>query len=158
MSPRSPMPPAHFHPYASQLVCVAPRPASAGLDFTRWSLAAPDGGGVLDDDRPWTVVSPAGTLRLGGSLRRAAPPERGYRPLRGAPGGLAPAGRVRRPVAVTLELLPWSSRWSELGLTAGPLRRRDRWGRAEQAYLRGAEATLARLAEMIEAPPARWLA
>src|SRR5207245_8853497 len=77
---------------------------------------------------------------------------------RSSPGGRRPAGRGLRPVPVSLELLPWSSRWSELTLTTGPLRRRDSGARAERAYLLAAHATLERLARAIEGPPAEWLA
>jgi len=150
------MTPARFHPYVSQLVRVAPRPAGVGLDFARLCLSRPRAVDH-DEDRWWTVSSPAGTLRLGGPFRRVVPRPRGYRPLRVAHGTLCPAGRGLRPVAVTLELLPWSSRWSELALTAGPLPWRDHGPRAERAYLCGANAALARLAQVIETPPAEWL-
>jgi hypothetical protein len=97
-------------------------------------------------------------LRLAGPFRRMVPRPRGYRPLRIATGTLQPVGLGLGAVGVTLELLPWSSRCSELALITGPLRRRDAGGRAEQAYLRGAHATLDRLVKAIEAPPAEWLA
>src|SRR5207245_3202045 len=96
--------------------------------------------------------------RLGGPFRRVVPQPRGYRPLRVATGVLHPTGRGLRPVDVTLELLPWSSRWSELALVGGELRRRDCRSRAERAYLQGAHAALDRLVRAIETPPAEWLA
>ena len=151
------MTPTSYHPYVSQLVRVAPRPAGAGLDFARWCLSSP-ATADRDDDRAWCVTTPDGRLRLGGRFQRTVPRPRGYRPLRVATGMLHPAGRGARPVAVTLELLPWSSRWSELGLTAGPLRWADSRAGAERAYLRAANAALARLAQSIEAPPSAWLA
>src|SRR2546428_12725043 len=77
---------------------------------------------------------------------------------RSSAGGRRPGGRGFRPVPVSLELLPWSSRWSELTLTTGPLRRRDSGARAERAYLLAAHATLERLARAIEGPPAEWVA
>ena len=82
----------------------------------------------------------AGTLRLGGPFHRIVPRPRGYRPLRVATGALHPAGRGLRPIEVTLELLPWSSRWSELALIAGRVRRSDCRRRADRAYLQGAHA------------------
>ena len=151
------MTPIRCHPYVSHLVRVAPRPAAVGLDFARSCLSsycAVD----ADDELGWRVYSPAGTLRLGGPFRRVVPTPRGYRPLRVATGALHPAGRGLRPVAVTLELLPWSSRWSELALVTGPLRRTDSGRRSEQAFLLGAHATLDRLVKAIETPPAEWLA
>ena len=119
------MTPHHFHPYVSRIVRVAPHSAGAVLDFARWCLSAPDTAD-RDEDRGWCVTTPAGRLRVGGRFQRAVPRPRGYWPLRVTTGMLHPAGRGARPVAVTLELLPWSSRWSELALTAGPLRWADR--------------------------------
>ncbi|HEY4409898.1 MAG TPA: hypothetical protein VGO87_08440, partial [Acidimicrobiia bacterium] len=150
------MSPSRYHPHVSHLVRVAPRPAGAGLDFARWCLSSPDA--VGDEDCWWEVSDPpAGTMRLGGPFHRAVPRPRGYQPLRMATGIVCPTGRLARPVAVTLELLPWSSRWSELALTGGPLAWWERGPRAEQAYLRAANATVAHLARTIETPPARWL-
>src|SRR5438105_10906224 len=107
--------PIPHHPYVSHLVRVAPRPAGIGLDFARSCLMAQCRADA-DEERLWAVCTPAGTLRLGGPFHRIVPRPRGYRPLRGATGLLHPAGRGLRPIEVTLELLPWSSRWSELAL------------------------------------------
>ena len=145
------------HPYVSHLVRVAPRPAGIGLDFARSCLSW-HGHLEPDDERTWAVSTPAGTLRLGGPFHRIVPRPRGYRPLRVATGALHPAGRGLRPVEVTLELLPWSSRWSELALIAGRVRRSDCRRRADRAYLQGAHAALDRLTRAIETPPAEWLA
>ena len=152
------MPLFHHHPYVSHLVRVAPRPAGVGLDFARSCLSAHCGFVDHEDQSAWAVTTPAGTLRLGGPFRRVVPRSRGYRPLRVAFGAVEPAGWGLRPVDVTLELLPWSSRWSELALIAGPLPVLDRGNRAERAYLRAAHATLGRLVEAIETPRAEWLA
>jgi len=143
------MTPSRHHPTVSHLVLVAAGPAAAGLDFARWCLARPDAG--------WTVPTPAGTLRCEGRVRHAVPPPRAYLPHRTVSGQLYPAGRGLRPIPVTLELLPWSSRWSELLLTTGPLRRLDAGLRTERAYLLAAHAVLKRLARVIEAPPAEWV-
>jgi hypothetical protein len=151
------MTPRHFHPYVSHLVRVAPRHAGVVLDFARSCLSAHDLA-RSDDERTWGVYTPAGTLRLDGPFRRVVPRPRAYRPMRIASGMLRPAGPGLRAVPVTLELLPWSSRWSELALTTGPLARVDGRRRAEQAYLQGAHATLDRLVRAIETPPAEWLA
>jgi hypothetical protein len=149
--------PIPHHPYVSHLVRVAPRPAGIGLDFARSCLMAQSRVDA-DDDRTWAVSTPAGTLRLGGPFHRIVPRPRGYRPLRVATGALHPAGRGLRPVDVTLELLPWSSRWSELALITGRVRRTDCRRRAERAYLQSAHAALDRLIRAIETPPAEWLA
>jgi hypothetical protein len=152
------MPPARVHPYVSHLVRVAPRPAGTSLDFVRSCLSRVVGSGT-GADAVWGVTTPEGTLRLGGRFRRIVPRPRGYQPLRVATGRLIlPAARRFGPVDVTLELLPWSSRWSELALASGPLRRTQAGTRAERAYLAAAHATLDRLARAIESPPAEWLA
>jgi len=149
--------PIPHHPYVSHLVRVAPRPAGIGLDFARSCLMAQCRADA-DEERLWAVCTPAGTLRLGGPFHRIVPRPRGYRPLRVATGALHPAGRGLRPIEVTLELLPWSSRWSELALIAGRVRRSDCRRRADRAYLQGAHAALDRLTRAIETPPAEWLA
>jgi hypothetical protein len=151
------MTPIRCHPNVSQLVRVAPRPAGVGLDFARSCLSAPCRSGT-DAELAWGVRTPAGTVRFGGRFERVVPRPRGYRPLRVATGTLYPVGRGLHPVPVTLELLPWSSRWSELTLTTGPLRWRDSGYRAERAYLLAARAVLGSLAKAIETPPAQWLA
>src|SRR2546421_5843218 len=92
--PRSQMTPVPHHPYVSHLVRVAPRPAGIGLDFARSCLMAQYRVDA-DDERPWAVCTPAGTLRLGGPFHRIVPRPRGYRPLRVATGSLHPAGRGR---------------------------------------------------------------
>jgi hypothetical protein len=143
------------HPYVSHLVRVAPRPAGIGLDFARSCLSC-HWGVDAEDGLTWGVCTPAGTLRFGGPFARVVPRPRGYRPHRVATGTLQPAGRGLGPVDVTLELLPWSSRWSELALVTGPLRRRDSRYRAERAYLLAAHATLDRLVRAVEAPAAEW--
>jgi hypothetical protein len=151
------MTPIRCHPYVSHLVRVAPRPAGIGLDFARSCLSGYCSVGT-EDERIWGVCTPAGTLRFGGPFARVVPRPRGYRPHRVATGTLHPAGRGLGPVAVTLELLPWSRRWSELALVTGPLRRRDSRSRAERAYLLAAHATLDRLVRAVETPRAEWLA
>jgi hypothetical protein len=151
------MTPIRCHPYVSHLVRVAPRPAGIGLDFARSCLSGYCSAGT-EDERVWRVCTPTGTLRFGGPFARVVPRPRGYQPHRIATGTLHPAVRGLRPVGVTLELLPWSSRWSELALVGGPLRRRDSRSRAERAYLRAAHATLDRLVRAVETPPAEWLA
>jgi hypothetical protein len=100
------------------------------------------------------VEGDSGRLLLAGDLARAE--TEGGR-LRAVRGTLRPAGWARHPVAVQLELLPWSRSKSELGLIHAA---RAWWAPSErqrQAYLRAAHDILGVLRRALEGPPPDWL-
>lgn len=120
--------------YASHLVAVPPGAAEIGFD-----LACRAG---------TTVTTATGRLEL--EVLLVDPPRRGYYPSRRLRGTLRPATWTGAAVPVDLELLPWSSRWSELGLM--PLS--HRWPRlvSPARYFRAAHQVLDQLVRAIEEP------
>jgi hypothetical protein len=121
--------------YASRLVDVPPGAAEIGFD-----LACRGGMAV-------TVAS--GRLEITDVLP-VHPPRRGYYPSRRLRGFLRPAGWLQAAVSVDLELLPWSSRWTELGLV--PLVRRWPLTVSTPRYFRAAHDVLDQLVRAIEGP------
>jgi hypothetical protein len=120
--------------YTSRIVTVPPGAAEIGFD-----LAC----------RAGTVVTTAaGRLELTEVMVDA--PRTGYYPSRRLRGILRPATWSGAAVPVDLELLPWSSRWSELGLM--PLS--HRWPRlvSPARYFRTAHQVLGALVRAVEDP------
>ncbi|HEY3240488.1 MAG TPA: hypothetical protein VGL92_13035 [Acidimicrobiia bacterium] len=121
--------------YASHLVVVPPGAAEIGFD-----LACRDG---------MTVTVPSGRLEITGVLP-VRQPQRGYYPSRRLRGTLQPAGWLQTSIPVELELLPWSSRWSELGLM--PILRQWPPLVSPRRYFRAAHQVLDQLVRAIEEP------
>lgn len=143
---------SRFYPHVSRLANVSPETVGVSFDFACECLAA-DGGG--HSDLTWIVESPLGRLTLGSEVARSRPDD--YRPLRAVAGRLRPARWGTSPVSVRLELFPWSSRQTEIGL----IHHARGWfapsQRSQRAYLGAAHAVLDELRRALEAPPADWL-
>ncbi|MGH9035950.1 MAG: hypothetical protein ACRD0O_09305 [Acidimicrobiia bacterium] len=120
--------------YASRLVSVPPGTAEIGFD--------------LNCRAGTTVTTAAGRLEL--EVLLVDPPRRGYYPSRRLRGTLRPATWTGAVVPVDLELLPWSSRWSELGLM--PLNHRWPHLVSPARYFRAAHQVLDQLVRAIEDP------
>lgn len=129
------MNPIHAISYAYHLVPLPPGAAEIGFD-----LACR--GGVA-------VTVPTGRLEITDVLPLPSP-QRGYYPSRRLRGILRPAGWPRASIPVEIELLPWSSGMSELGLL--PLSRR--WPNlvSPPRYFRVVHDVLDQLVRAIEKP------
>jgi len=143
-----------FYPYVSCVVPLPPETARVGFDFASDCLAVEGSDGLGGAAPSWIVEASTGRLVLVG-VARAEPGA--YGRLRSVRGIRRPKGWWSYPVAVQLELLPWSRSKSELGLFHGA---RGWWAPSERhhrAYLRAAHDILGVLRGILQGPPPEWL-